>query len=70
LRFSAHSCCYYAPFFPHPVHVSKLLCGTHIKSNYKWILKYADSDIWKRMSNCCLSVKHRQSGNHLLTSKK
>jgi hypothetical protein len=28
--------------------ISKFLCGTHTKSNWKWILKYADRDIQKK----------------------
>jgi hypothetical protein len=27
------------------VYVSKLPCGTHTKSNWKWIPKYADCDV-------------------------
>jgi hypothetical protein len=50
------------------LYVSKLPCGTHTKSNWKWISKYADRDNRKRMSNCCLSVKLTQSSNLLLTS--
>jgi hypothetical protein len=49
-------------------YISKLPCGTHTKSNWKWIPKYADCDVRKRMSNC-LSVKHTQSSNYLLTNK-
>jgi hypothetical protein len=49
--------------------VSKLPCGTHTKSNWKWIPKYADCDVRKRMSNCYLSVKPSQSSNYLLTNK-
>jgi hypothetical protein len=52
------------------IYVSKLPCGTHTKSKWKWILKYADCDIRKRMSNCYLSVKHMQSSSYLLMSKK
>jgi hypothetical protein len=44
------------------LYVSKLPRGTYIKS--KWIPKYADCDIRKRMSNYCLSVKHTQSSNY------
>jgi hypothetical protein len=33
------------------VYVSKLPCGTHTKSNWKWILKFADCDARKIMSN-------------------
>jgi hypothetical protein len=43
----------------------KFPCGTHIKSNWKLIPKYADCNIQKRMCNCCLSVKHTE----LLTTK-
>jgi hypothetical protein len=46
-------------------YVSKLPCGTHTNSNWKWIPKYADCDVAKRMSNYCLSVKHTQSSNYL-----
>jgi hypothetical protein len=49
---------------------SQLPCGTHTKSNWKWISKYADRDIRKRMSNCCLSVKLTQSSNLLSTSNR
>jgi hypothetical protein len=31
--------------------VSKLPCETHTKSNWKWLPKYADCDVRKRMSN-------------------
>jgi hypothetical protein len=51
------------------VYVSKLPCGIHTKSNWKWIPKCADCDVRKRMSNCCLSVKHTQSSNYLLKNK-
>jgi hypothetical protein len=27
------------------IYVSKLPCRTHTKSNWKWILKYADCDV-------------------------
>jgi hypothetical protein len=30
------------------VYVSKLLCGTHTKRNWKWLPKYADCDVWKK----------------------
>jgi hypothetical protein len=49
--------------------VSKLPCETHTKSNWKWIPKFADCDVRNRMSNCCLSAKHSQSSNYLLTNK-
>jgi hypothetical protein len=52
------------------LYVSKLLCGTHIMSNWRWLPKYADHDIWKRISNCCLSVKLTQSSNLLLKSNR
>jgi hypothetical protein len=50
--------------------VSKLPCGTHTKSNWKWISNYTDRDIQKRMSNRYLSVKLTQSSNLLLTSNR
>jgi hypothetical protein len=50
------------------IYVSKLPCGTHTKSNWKWVPKYADCD--RKMSNCCLSVKHMHSSNYLLMSRK
>jgi hypothetical protein len=40
------------------IYVSKLPRGTHFKSSWKLIPKYADCDVQKRMSNCCLSVKY------------
>jgi hypothetical protein len=52
------------------LYVSKCLCGTHTKSNWKWISKYADSDIRKRMPNCCLSVKLTHSSNLLFMSSR
>jgi hypothetical protein len=51
------------------VYVSKLPCGTHTKSNWKWIPKYVDCDVRKRMYKCCFSVKHTQSSNYLLMKK-
>jgi hypothetical protein len=51
------------------LYVSKLPCGTYTKSNWKWVSKYVDRDIRKRISNCCLSVKLTQSSN-LLTSNR
>jgi hypothetical protein len=50
--------------------VSKPPCETHTKSNWKWIPKYAECDIQKRMRNCYLSVKHTESSNYLLMSRK
>lgn len=35
---------------------SKTSVCTQTKSNWKWLSKYADSNIPKRISNCCLSV--------------
>jgi hypothetical protein len=52
------------------LYVQKLPCGTHTKSNWKRISTYADRDIRKRVSNCCLSVKFTQCSNLLLTSNR
>jgi hypothetical protein len=52
------------------LYISKYLCGSHTKSIWKWILKYADCDIPKRMSSCCLRMKHTQSSNFLFRNKK
>jgi hypothetical protein len=56
-------------FYYLTIYVSKLPCGTHTKSNWKWIPKYADCGVRKRIQNCCLSVKHMQSSNYLLNGK-
>jgi hypothetical protein len=48
--------------------VPKLPYGTHTKSNWKWLPKCADCDVWKRMSNCYLSAKHTQPSNYSGTS--
>jgi hypothetical protein len=47
------------------LYVSELPCGSYTKTNWKWIPNYADCVIRKRLSNCCLSVKHTQSTNLL-----
>jgi hypothetical protein len=52
------------------VYVSKLPCRTHTKSKWKWIPKYADCDIQKRMFNCRLSVKYTQSSNYFFNKQK
>jgi hypothetical protein len=40
------------------------------KNNWKWVLKYADCDIWKGTSNGCLSVKYTQSSNFFVNGQK